>query len=66
MKTTKMYELSKDDIRATIFNYIGEQYGRIDDFEIIVDDYEKTMKINMNEGIRASDIKCHITVCETR
>lgn len=66
MKTTKMYELSKDNIRAAIFNYIGEHYGHIDDFEIIVDDYENTMKINMNEGVRTSDIKCYITVCETK
>lgn len=66
MKTTRMYELSKDDIRTAIFNYIGEQHGHIDDFEIIVDDYENTMRINMNEGVRASDIKCHITVCKTK
>ena len=66
MKKTRMYELSKDDIKTAIFNYIGEQYGHIDDFEIIVDDYENTMRINMNEGVRASDIKCHITICETR
>ena len=63
MKTTKMYELSKDNIIAAIFNYIGEQSGHIDDFEIIANDYENTMRINMNEGVMASDIKCHITVC---
>ena len=64
MKTTKMYELSKDNIRAAIFNYIGEHHGHIDDFEIIADDHKNVVRINMNEVPRVSDVRCNIMVCK--
>lgn len=65
MTTTKIYELTKDNIKTAILNYIGE-HSHIDDFKITVNDYENTTNIDMTKGERVDDIKCFITVCETK
>ena len=66
MTTTKIYyELTKDDIKIAILNYIGE-HSHIDDFNMTVNDYKNTTNIDMTKDERVCDIKCFITVCETK